>query len=94
MSSQDVTTNTTATMSPDDKAHLTGDKDLESGHQETSPGSDNEDPDHGLDGRTKDPQADPDLITWDGDDDPANPHNWSTRRRVSCFLTLTPHYDM
>ena len=27
-------------------------------------------------------EADPDLITWDGEDDPENPHNWAVRTKV------------
>lgn len=31
----------------------------------------------------KPPKADPNLVTWSGPDDPANPHNWSTRRKLA-----------
>ncbi|CAI6337721.1 unnamed protein product [Periconia digitata] len=39
---------------------------------------------------------DPNLITWEGDDDPKNPKNWSFRRKwaacliVSCFTFVSP----
>lgn len=41
------------------------------------------------------PQADPDLITWSGSDDPKNPQNWSFKYKIwvtaawvySCFVT-------
>ncbi|KAL8871381.1 MAG: hypothetical protein Q9174_002774, partial [Haloplaca sp. 1 TL-2023] len=39
---------------------------------------------------------DPELVTWDGPDDPENPKNWSTKRRwlativVSCFTFISP----
>ena len=28
-------------------------------------------------------KVDPNLVTWTGPDDPANPHNWSTRRKLA-----------
>lgn len=28
------------------------------------------------------PSVDPNLVTWTGPDDPANPHNWSTARKL------------
>lgn len=31
----------------------------------------------------KSPQADPNLVTWTGPDDPANPHNWSVGRKLA-----------
>ena len=31
----------------------------------------------------KPPQADPNLVTWSGPDDPANPHNWSVGRKLA-----------
>ncbi|KAF9772760.1 hypothetical protein IL306_009517 [Fusarium sp. DS 682] len=39
---------------------------------------------------------DPDLVTWDGLNDPSNPHNWSKRKKwlstilVSCFTFISP----
>ena len=33
----------------------------------------------------KPPDADPNLVTWNGPNDPRNPHNWRTRRKV--FIT-------
>lgn len=39
---------------------------------------------------------DPNLVTWDSPDDPANPKNWSMRRKwaavgiVSCFTLVSP----
>ncbi|KAK3291686.1 major facilitator superfamily domain-containing protein [Chaetomium fimeti] len=39
---------------------------------------------------------DPNLVTWDGDDDPMNPHNWSRHKKwistllVSCFTFISP----
>ncbi|EON66201.1 hypothetical protein W97_05594 [Coniosporium apollinis CBS 100218] len=41
-------------------------------------------------------QKDPDLVTWDGPDDPANPKNWSTKQKwaatviVSSFTFISP----
>ena len=29
-----------------------------------------------------DKEADSDLVTWNGDNDPENPHNWPVRKRV------------
>ena len=29
------------------------------------------------------PAANPNLVTWTGPDDPANPHNWSTARKLA-----------
>ncbi|KAK4098899.1 MFS general substrate transporter [Parathielavia hyrcaniae] len=44
-----------------------------------------------------DPQEpDPNLVTWDSDEDPANPHNWPQRKKwtstllVSCFTFISP----
>ena len=31
------------------------------------------------------PEVDPNLVTWSGPDDPTNPHNWSTGRKI--FIT-------
>ena len=31
----------------------------------------------------KPPQVDPNLVTWTGPDDPANPHNWSVGRKLA-----------
>ncbi|KAK0515009.1 hypothetical protein JMJ35_002388 [Cladonia borealis] len=31
----------------------------------------------------KPPKVDPNLVTWSGPDDPANPHNWSTGRKLA-----------
>jgi hypothetical protein len=28
-------------------------------------------------------QADPNIVTWDGPDDPANPMNWTTKKKVT-----------
>lgn len=33
---------------------------------------------------------DPNLVTWDGPDDPANPKNWSMRRRWAATLIGRP----
>ena len=33
--------------------------------------------------REKPPQVDPNLVTWTGPDDPANPHNWSVGRKLA-----------
>lgn len=33
----------------------------------------------------KTPDVDPNLVTWDGPNDPRNPHNWRTGRKV--FIT-------
>lgn len=41
-------------------------------------------------------RTDPDLVTWDGPDDPANPKNWTTKRKwaatfvVSSFTFISP----
>lgn len=41
-------------------------------------------------------KKDPNLVTWDGPDDPANPKNWSTKRKwaatlvVSSFTFISP----
>jgi multidrug resistance protein len=70
--------------------------DVESNAAETKPGEieqahyENE----GLKPSSSD--RDPNLVTWDGPDDPANPRNWSTRRKlasalvVSSFTFITP----
>ncbi|KAM0384991.1 hypothetical protein ACHAQC_011828 [Fusarium culmorum] len=40
--------------------------------------------------------GDPNLVTWDGTQDPCNPHNWSKRKKwvstvlVSCFTFISP----
>ncbi len=31
---------------------------------------------------TNDEENDPNVVWWDGDDDPQNPYNWSTTRKV------------
>lgn len=42
------------------------------------------------------PEKDPDLVTWDGPDDPANPKNWTFKRKwaatamVSMFTVMSP----
>jgi hypothetical protein len=28
-------------------------------------------------------EADPNIVTWDGPDDPANPMNWTTKKKVT-----------
>ncbi|KAF5658602.1 multidrug resistant protein [Fusarium circinatum] len=39
---------------------------------------------------------DPNLVTWDGPNDPSNPHNWTNRKKwlstilVSCFTFISP----
>ncbi|KAI9167941.1 Efflux pump vrtL [Paramyrothecium foliicola] len=39
---------------------------------------------------------DPNIVSWDGPDDPANPHNWSRHKKwystilVSCFTFISP----
>jgi hypothetical protein len=47
--------------------------------------------------KTREEQAkDPNLVTWDGPDDPANPKNWSVKRKwaatfvVSSFTFISP----
>ncbi|RSM02638.1 hypothetical protein CEP52_007906 [Fusarium oligoseptatum] len=42
------------------------------------------------------PVEDPNLVTWDGNKDPANPHNWTKQKKwlstilVSCFTFISP----
>lgn len=36
--------------------------------------------------RPSEAESDPDLVTWDGPDDPTNPQNWSNKYRW--FLTV------
>ncbi|RSL69002.1 hypothetical protein CEP54_002574 [Fusarium duplospermum] len=42
------------------------------------------------------PVEDPNLVTWDGPKDPANPHNWTKHKKwlstilVSCFTFISP----
>ncbi|KAJ4175248.1 hypothetical protein NW754_005669 [Fusarium falciforme] len=42
------------------------------------------------------PEEDPNLVTWDGSKDPANPHNWTKHKKwlstilVSCFTFISP----
>ncbi|KAI7310258.1 MFS multidrug transporter-like protein, partial [Hortaea werneckii] len=46
--------------------------------------------------RPEEEKKDPNLVTWDGADDPANPKNWSTKRKwaatlvVSSFTFISP----
>ncbi|SPJ80341.1 related to multidrug resistant protein [Fusarium torulosum] len=41
-------------------------------------------------------EEDPNLVTWDGPDDPSNPHNWTRHKKwlstilVSCFTFISP----
>jgi len=40
-----------------------------------------------------DAESDPNIVTWDGPNDPANPMNWTTRKKVAAvgivsFITL------
>ncbi|KAF7549924.1 hypothetical protein G7Z17_g6051 [Cylindrodendrum hubeiense] len=50
------------------------------------------DPDPLLGGTTEEPN----LVTWDGPDDPMNPHNWTRNKKwvstilVSCFTFISP----
>ncbi|KAI0020811.1 MFS multidrug transporter [Xylariomycetidae sp. FL0641] len=47
-------------------------------------------------GSEEDQSKDPNVVTWDGPDDPENPLNWSQRRKwtatilVSCFTFISP----
>ncbi|KAI6760398.1 hypothetical protein HG530_009258 [Fusarium avenaceum] len=47
-------------------------------------------------GAVESDDEDPDLVTWDGPDDPSNPHNWTKNKKwlstilVSCFTFISP----
>ncbi|CAH0053533.1 unnamed protein product [Clonostachys solani] len=35
---------------------------------------------------------DPNIVSWDGDDDPANPYNWKSWRKVRPVFPNTPRF--
>ncbi len=38
---------------------------------------------------TEDEETDPNIVTWDGPDDPANPMNWTMRKKWSNIAVLS-----
>jgi hypothetical protein len=39
--------------------------------------------------RVNEPAADPNIVDWDGPDDPANPMNWSERRKWTTVTVVS-----
>jgi hypothetical protein len=48
----------------------------------------------GPDPEVDDASTDPNIVDWDGPDDPANPRNWSTARKMLnvVFVSLSIYY--
>lgn len=62
---------------PPDGGHGDQEKDLEAqGHPK-------------IEDNSSKAEKDPNLVTWDGPDDPENPRNWSTRKKWAATLTMS-----
>lgn len=65
----------------------TSDTDLEKGVLELS--SDMETPTIAPDEKDEKPAGDPNIVSWDGPDDPANPKNWTMRKKWGNIAVLS-----
>ncbi|CAI7619564.1 unnamed protein product [Penicillium bialowiezense] len=37
---------------------------------------------------TKEPSRDPNIVDWDGPDDPENPFNWTVRKKLGATMSI------
>jgi hypothetical protein len=56
------------------------DTDVEKGPVETQDGENRQE---------EEAPRDPNIVDWDGPDDPENPLNWTTKRKVSATLSIS-----
>lgn len=78
-----------ADLPPNTEAHTNADKDIEKGAQSRvgSTHSDEQTLGGGASAETTD-ESDPDIVDWDGPDDPQNPQNWSSGRKWCLIAVL------
>jgi hypothetical protein len=70
-----------------DKAHATSNLDVEKGVQSAAISTNSDD--RTLEGDpTTEAERDPDIVDWDGPDDPENPLNWPARRKWTLIFIL------
>lgn len=72
---------------PTDQPHASSNLDVEKGVQSAALSTNSDDGTLGGD-TAPEAQRDPDIVDWDGPDDPENPLNWPQRKKYTLIFIL------